>query len=662
MPSKQTENISRLKKSVRELFSEGPSRHGYDNGKKHEPTGGTFDALFTKETFVISEEDLEMINGDLQKQMVVGEFRELVSDDAYPEENVADEYGDDDYDYDDDYDEKDSVFAKKMSLISGDEEDDDRLEDSNDNRFSGFEKQEYDRYTGNPDKHNNQILPDIFGESNTKSKQDRSHGPFDEADIESDTELDNTHFLYDPPLKYKEKFLMYMLKSSPLLIVGLALLLVSSFMTKDSLANLKTLNPFTPSSSLSPFLSHKIYLLEEDVKSLRKLEGLGEKMNSIESGFKHLQDHINKLEFSISSNDMINANQNVVNPLFEKLNELERKVDTLSKDMTRDIADKKFLKEMKGQLVKYSGDQVEHPNQAKDTKLHKVSSKFYNIANKCHVSLQLTSYPPLSQYKRDKRRKSIQSRIIHGFPDFMKRMLNPGTSQSSNPIVKTLANIKLLSPSNSPRNVLLEHPSLFWQSVASAMPIYLAVQAPAPMKVHELGIYHSRLPPNMNLVDDTAKADIRKRWFNTAPKNVEFLVRPIATEQRAMKEAMGAFYNQDLKFNISRKVKEDSLAGWVRVGELRYDINSNRAYQPLIWNNEVKLEVRKWDIIDFMVVIHSNWGDEVVVLDTLRIFQLEDTKSLEYDNPIDTGINPDGSVDNFAEDDVIYLGEEKPIV
>ncbi|GAV26803.1 hypothetical protein PMKS-000259 [Pichia membranifaciens] len=592
--------------------------------------------------------------------MVIDEFRELVSDDAYPEENVDDEYGDDD-EYDGDYDEKDSVFAKKLSVISGDEEDYNGTEDSNDTGFSGFEKQEFERYTDNPDKHDNQNLPDIFGESKTKSKLDRSHGPFDDADIESDTELDNTHFLYDPPLKYKEKFLMYMLKSSPLLIVGLFLLFVSSFVTKDALVNLKMLNPFTPSSNLSPFLSHKIYLLEEDVKSLRKLEGLGEKMNSIESGFKQLQDHINKLEFSISSKDMIDANQNVVNPLFEKLNDLERKVDTLSKDMTRDIVDKKFLKEMKGQLVKYSGDQVEHANQAKDTKLHKVSSKFYNIANNCRVSLQLTSYPPLSQYKRDKRRKTIQSRIIHGFPDFMKRMLNPGNSQSGNPIVKTLANIKLLSPSNSPRNVLLEHPSLFWQSVSSAMPVYLTVQAPAPIKVHELGIYHSRLPPNMNLVDDAAKADIRKRWFNTAPKNVEFLVRPIATEQRAMKKAMGAFYNQDLKFDISRKVKEDSLVGWVRVGELRYDINSNRAYQPLIWNNEVKLEITKWDITDFMVVIHSNWGDEVVVLDTLRIFQLEDTKSLEYDNPIDTGIYPDGS-DNFAEDEVIYLGEEKPLV
>lgn len=659
---KEKQNISRLKRSVRELFSEGSARSGHDNVKKHEPTADTFNALFTKETFVISEEDLRMINGDLQKQMVIDEFRELVSDDVYPEEKVAGEY-DDDSDYGGDHNEKDSAFANKVSVISEDEDEDEQHEnyglDESDTGFSDFEKQEYERYIDNPDKHN-QDLPDFFGDSKTKSKPGQGHNIFDDTGLDSDTELDNTHFLYDPPLKYKEKFLMYMLKSSPLLIVGLLLLAVSSFVTKDSLENLKTLNPFASGFNPSPFLSHKIYLLEEDVKSLRRLEGLGEKVSCIENEFKILEDHISKLEFSISSNDMIDTSNDVVSPLFEKLNELERKVDALSNDVTRDIADKKFLKEMKGQIVRYSGDHVGHASQAKDTKLHKVSSKFFNIANKCHVSLQLTSYPPLSQYKREKRRKTIQSRIIHGFPDFMKRMLNPATSQAGNSVVKTLANIKLLSPSNSPRNVLLEHPSLFWQSVASAVPIYLTVQAPEPIKIHELGVYHSRQPPNMNHVDDAAKADVRKRWFNTAPKNVEFLVRPIATEQTAMKEAMGAFYNQDLKFNISKKVKADGLAGWVRVGELKYDINSNRAYQPLIWNDEVKLEIRKWNVVDFMVVIHSNWGDEVVVLDTIRIFQLEDTKSFDYDK---SRVNPDGYGDeSFAEDEVIYLGEEKPLV
>lgn len=128
-----------------------------------------------------------------------------------------------------------------------------------------------------------------------------------------------------------------------------------------------------------------------------------------------------------------------------------------------------------------------------------------------------------------------------------------------------------------------------------------------------------------------------------------------------MKESMGLFYNQDLKFNVSRKVKADNLAGWVRVGELSYDINSNRAYQPLIWNAEVKREITKWNISDFMLVIHSNWGDEIVVLDALRVFQLDDGQSKEYNgNLIEANSFQDSTdIAEFTEDNVIYLGEEE---
>lgn len=673
MPLDGTDDLKRLKASVKKLFSDGGLKNA--NAKKHEPTDHAFDALFTKETFVLSEEDLKMINGDLNKQMAIEGFKELVSDDVYPEtggkydgfnghdDDNMDKYSGNYYDgsenvYEGDYDNSDllddEVSERKVDDIGV----------SSDTDFSDFEKHEYENYTENYDKRANKLLPDNLTKPIARPPKINELGSNGDTILESDTELDNTHYLYDPPLKYKEKFLMYMLKSSPFIIIGLLLLFILGLAAEDSLASFNSINPFTPTSSLSlnPFFSHKMYLLEEDVKSLKKLEKFGDQLKVFEIEFQNIKDHISKLEYAVSASSNSESSNDVVNPLFDKLNQLEQKVDILSKKLNQEISDKSILKEMKGQLAKYSDlAQFENKNHVLNSKLHKISTKFFNIANKCHVVRQLTSYPPLSQYKKEERRKSIQSRIIHGFPDFMKRMLNPNKGLSSFNKVRTLANIKLLSSANSPRNVLSENPTLFWQNVASAMPIYLTIQAPTPIRVHELGIYHSRLPPNFHLLDDITKADIRKRWFNTAPKNVEFLVRPIPAEQEPMKESMGLFYNQDLKFNVSRKVKADNLAGWVRVGELSYDINSNRAYQPLIWNAEVKREITKWNISDFMLVIHSNWGDEIVVLDALRVFQLDDGQSKEYNgNLIEANSFQDSTdIAEFTEDNVIYLGEEE---
>lgn len=645
-------DIDRLKTLAGTLFNNN-NKHENLTFKKNEPTETDHydNQLFTKETFVISDADLEMINEDVKNQLVIDEFKELNHNDVYPKNYYENDYYND---YEEVYNEKDTRNDYENV--------EDELDQDDDTYFTELDKLSYKQFNNDNDNDNDYDLNNDINEPENESDHANT-----KKDVDSDTDFDNTHFLYDPPFKYKEKFLVYLLKSSPLLIIVLVLFIISSIVSEDSILGIKNLfsssfSQQSENSKITPFLTHKVYLLEEEMKSLRKLQKLNDKVTNIETEFFDLKNHITKLEINFSNNK-INSNNDVddnilINPLFEKITRLESKVESLSKDLKDEKLDNHIIK---NNLLNENNDKK---NNKHDTKIiHKLKSKYFNIAGQCNVIRQLTTYPPLSQYKREKRRKTIKSRIIHGFPDFIKRITNLSKTKQP-PIVNTLGKIKLFSSANSPKNVLSEQPSLFWQNIASEMPIYFTVGIKEPIIIHELGIYHSRQQPNFKYIDDLNNKELQKRWYNSAPKNIEFLVKPILTEQKDMKNSISNIYNQDLKFNLNfkKKINPEYLNGWIRIGEIKYDINSNRSYQPLIWSNEMKIEMQKWHINEFMVIIHSNWGDEIVVLDTLRIFQQQEGMENGVEND-QIGIvrYVDGHEGINHDDEVLFLGEDNQI-
>lgn len=500
--------------------------------------------IFSKETFVITEEDLEMVNHDVQ-HMLNQDVQEVLDEDVQDLNQ---------FDYNDDYDPDRSFY-----------------DDQDENL------------------------------------------PVEEVVIDSsDGEFDDTHFMYDPPGKYKDRFLIYLLKASPLLILLVAVYLYASDFKNGDLPSI------FGSSHPSPYINHKIYVLEEEINSLKKLKNLDAKVDTISSEIAIIKQYIENLQHNP---ELENKGQQVA----EKLGTLESSI--------ADISDK----------IESIDVSVHTPEQVTSTVVqkpvihdatNKIVNKFYNIANKCSVVRKLTSVP-----WRVRRRKTVKDRIIYGFPDFFNRVWNNHSKTNS---VKSLAGINLLSGSNHPKNALLDSPNKFWQIQASNMPVYYTVNIDEPISLHEVGIYHSRHVPN---VSGSIDADLRKRWFKCAPQNIEVLVRPIDSDVTSMKDSMKKYYNQDLKFNkkmVARGGKE--LENWVRLGTVKYDVNSNNAYQDFKWSASIKTEISKFRVKELMIVVHSNWGDEIVVLDTLRIFE---NSVSELDGYYDEDI-----------DDVGYLGEE----
>lgn len=577
------EDIAMFRKSVNTLFKDD------FNGTQNEPHSvhDKFDDLFSKDTFVISKEDLEMLNNDVRKHMVY-----VTDEEQWEDEEDNNDVGNDDVGNDVDVD----------------------VDDGEQNDAKSYEDENSDVDVKRP------ILPDNIDDT-----------------VDSDAEYDNTHFLYDPPNKYKDKILIYLLKLSPIVAIALIILFLTGIFTTDTIPNI-------PSTNMNPFLSHKLFVLEEEVKAF---QNIGDKVSNLQKEIHDLNSKIDNLKVSSSSGINPGSN-NLIDSMFDKVNKLESNIDSLSALFTKELLNKENKMIEKQQVP----PKVSIQQQQKQKQQQPLSVKYFNIANKCSIIRQLTSYPP---FDRQRRRKSLQSRIIHGFPDFIRRFWNGGPNTL--PRYKTLGNIKLLSSANSPRNVLVESPTSFWQNPSSNSPIYFTININEPIKLHEIGIYHSKIPPQFNKLNDTVNLNLKKRWFNSAPKNVEILVRPINEEFQLMNKKMSEFFNQDLKFKVHKGTlinsnKTENWKNWIRIGELEYDINLNKAYQTLSWSNsKIKQDISKFHIQDIMFIIHSNWNDEMVVLDTIRIFQLDD--DLEEINVTNNNYN------YGDESEVIFLGEEQ---
>lgn len=470
------------------------------------------EGLFGKDTFVLSPEDLEILNNDVQRQILDEE--EDLFDDSHEEEKIQKSTGE----------------QHKLKL-GGSREDPEEVKGSK--RFKS---------------------------------------------VDPDAEYDQTHFLYDPPTKYKNRFILFL---TPLLIVALL-----SWYVYDKFND----------QPISPMMSHKLYVLEQDVSSLKHLTMLKDRVTNLEKQLSELRESFQ------SYNTLVPKNHCLSNEKIESIHTTQDQYPASIQAVTPlPIGSSSSLAS------------TLHPSLSLLQQPH--SLKYYNVIPKCQLHRYLTTFPPLPR-----RRKSVLSRIIHGFPDFLKRSINP-------PSTNTIDGIKLLSSTNNPRNVLSES-AAFWQNPMSE-PIYFTITIPDPIHVHEVGIYHSRQPPIAT----------KSRWFKAAPQNVELLIRPVPSDYENVLSIF-SHLNQDIKLNLKIKNEKDAK-GWIRAGSMKYDIHQNRAYQPFVWSTETRDALSGFYIQNIMFVIYTNWGDEMLALDTVRVYE-----AVERDS--DSGVD---------DSEVPYLGE-----
>lgn len=592
------DGVDAFKACVGSFFDDVNGKTGTrgDGGVGNEPHQKILrEELLENEIFVLDADDLRILNGNVHKQIVLNEMNDFKL--QYEEEEEEEE-------------DEEEANCENTS------------EDTDDGLDKGYERPEEKAMessaSGNKPSVDyrpaNRVIPDEIN------------------DVDSD-EFDKTMYLYDPPTAYKDQFLFYLLKFSPLLVIAVLVLYIAGIFGNTNMPSIS----LTTGSNLGPYMTHRMFLLEEEIKSLKNSQNRNGDINSIQNQIDYLKDCIDNLGMQPQFND---NEQTLSGKVLDRIQQLESTMATLSDLLNREI------------LKRQEPEEIIKVRKA-EPKRGKPSTSFVNIANKLKVIRQLTSYP---QLQRQRRRKTVISRILYGFPDFLRRVSDSKQSSTKQRQVKTLGNIKLLSSLNSPKNTLCENPTLFWQNPLSSTPIYLTLtrNSSKPIKLHEIGIYHSRQPPQFHNMSEFDNADLRNRWLKTAPRNVELLVRPMEGEFHEMKAVLGEHYNQDIQFNInlnSNTKNSNILQDWIRIGELEYDNMANKPYQTFAWPDVLKHEIQRFNILDIMLILHSNWGDEIIVLDAVRVF--ESNGGLAYEYPDDIGY-PNANDNN----DIPFLGEE----
>ncbi|TID29666.1 hypothetical protein CANINC_001785 [Pichia inconspicua] len=530
--------------------------------------------IFTKETFVLSEKDLAIVNREVQQRL--------------NQELEVEYYQDEEEDDDDDYEDID--------------DDEGKITDS-------YYQGEQSFYGDNDDE-----LTSYKGPKRAISTES----------VDSDADYDSTQYIYDPPNKYKDRFLLYLLKASPILVVLFALYLYIGPIASSEIATIFN------SSIPSPYLNHKIFVLEEEISSLRKLKHLDKKVDSIQSEIRLMKEYLETLQL----NPKLAANGDRVATRLEAIEASIRKLSEKVESSDVSAAATAATTTTTTTTVTVTSTAIRLPRESSS----KVEGRYYNVASHCSVVRRLTSIP-----WRARRRKSAIERILFGFPDFFKRVLQKREKSNA---VRSIGGVSLLSAANHPRNVLQDSLNKFWQIQATNLPVYYTVRLPDAGKIYEIGLYHSRQCPIVS-TELSIQTEIRNRWMKTAPQDVEVLLRPVVGDVKMMRDAMAKFYNQDLKFDgpFASNKRSSELDGWIRAGTMRYDIEVDNGYQAFPWSAEVRGEISRFRVLEVMIVIHSNWGDEVIVLDSLRIFEHAEDEKM-------------GVVDDYDDDDV-YLGQEK---
>ena len=309
------------------------------------------------------------------------------------------------------------------------------------------------------------------------------------------------------------------------------------------------------------------------------------------------------IHFNTPDTLLINELQNQIETLSSKVAQLEHIQQNIVKETTTVVVSSEVRSDIKTDVK--SDIEFELTSAIEITTTPpppppppQVVHTYTNIARQCRVSRQLTSYP-VRKY-RPQHRKSTISRILHGFPDTLRRFYYTGTFLKT-PFIEPIDNIDLFSPNNSPSNVL--HDTGFWQCYNDGN-IYFTIDTP-PIIISEIGIYYGIRNDNDN---------DNERWNKAMVKDIEILIKPVNSTILSIPKVQNIG-------PINNKQRNDPLLqSWISLGSFEYQPSDDMMYQSFHFDKDISAVVGATAVEGVMLVIKSNWGDAYTVLDTLRIY------------------------------------------
>lgn len=398
----------------------------------------------------------------------------------------------------------------------------------------------------------------------------------------------------EPPPKIKSQFFIYLLKSSPLVLVIVFLLLIS---------NITSFADSTPMES-SGYIHHQLYLIQNEINQLKASnkelqDKFGIKLHSLESQMRN------------NATTTIIANKTIISPRIEliqtELQSLQQEMIGLKQTLNDELKKQKptinedekmkIIDETKKQLLSYA----EKPRV--QSKVVRYQGKYtgsnpQNVATSGRITRSMTSIP-----KTTIPAKTFMGKIMYGYSKFIRSTIQH-TWWKRNLI--GFDDINILDSSNNPENALSADPRIYWQALTNDIPLTYTVQLESPIYLTEFGIFQPRTD---YIVSST-------------PKFMEVLVKPTKNIEK-LRDTASKYYNQDF---ISGKLRKE----FVKVGELKYKLQGPN-YQSMTIQRKINQSILDTSISKLMLIIDSNWGHEnLTTLNTVRIFGTYD----KIDKPV----------------------------
>ncbi|KAG7753032.1 hypothetical protein KL911_003137 [Ogataea haglerorum] len=445
----------------------------------------------------------------------------------------------------------------------------------------------------------------------------------DETIVESSEEEKMQEPDVEPPAFLKSKTIVYIIKTFPVLVMILFLMVIARLASAgsyyDNIVDLglvhhkfrgfeKKLGEIGErleqlSNTHNNNDVHKLELIEEQIQQLQKNEHISDReikhlvQNAV---IEFLQESLDeKLEQLVS--DKMGHLDSVMEERISQL-EIEKLTDKMSHEVLEKVDTQ--ISSVSSQLealqsAGYSEQEIETTlsrlvqhefNQRLEPRVAGIS----NYASYDRGARVLKKYTTLPKLKRV--RTKVVDRVLHGWLDFIRR-----TIQGHKRTLTGLNNVELTSSENSPANVLVDS-SQYWQALAQDLPITFGVQLSEPVYLRQVGLYHPR-------VSSLAEC---------APRHVSLLVEPANSKQaKLLRNKLAIYYNQDLVFS--------HLRGLAKVSEFEFQASGGQSYQTFPFSREILMILDEFPVKNVVLVVEDNWGHkEVVVLYGLKVFGLNE--------------------------------------
>ncbi|KAG7856317.1 hypothetical protein KL939_003969 [Ogataea angusta] len=452
----------------------------------------------------------------------------------------------------------------------------------------------------------------------------------DETIVESSDEEKIQELDVEPPAFLKSKTIVYIIKTFPVLVVILFLMVIARLASAGSYyentvdlglvhhkfrgfeKKLGEINEKLEQLSNNNNDRHKIELIEEQIQQLQRNEDVSQRdvRQAVQNiVIEFLQDSLDKkLEELVSDKkleDLVSDKmEHLESVMQERISQLE--VQKLKDEMSHEVLEKvgTQMSSVSSQIAAlqsagYSEQEIETTlsrlvqhefNQRLEPRVAGTS----NYASYDRGARVLKKYTTLPKLKRV--RTKVVDRVLHGWLDFIRR-----TVQGHKRTLMGLNNVELTSPENSPANVLVDS-TQYWQALAQDLPITFGVQLSEPVYLRQVGLYYPRV----------------SSFAECAPRHVSLLVEPANSKHaKLLRNKLAVYYNQDLVFS--------HLRGLAKVSEFEFQAPGGQSYQTFPLSREILMILDEFPVKNVVLVVEDNWGHkDIVVLYGLKVFGLNE--------------------------------------